>query len=420
MEIIHWATCAQPMELRPCETNYAHNPASVPRSVQQHAARYGHLNVLQWFKEKNHELISATIDEAATYGQEEIVDWLLSCGVEPTNFSSMTAATYGHYELAKKLFYEETGIKTLAKVIAYQGKIDFLEWLKSKDANILDDHLSDCGISAISGGQTQVMDWLIAEGWTCSEEESMAAAATGKIEMVKFTLTNGASLTAGTMAIAASKGHIELLEWLRANGCPWDADTTKRTAYEGELETLKWLIGNGCPLDVQSADGISATNLLKCEKGDILKFLRNHGLVLDQECYITAIERKLSVQFLDWLYDNGCPLTSEVWKTAVQIPSEDIFKWLKEKGCAWAPRIAFYGPVVLRSLKWLHRNGFDLDIEPSITAATYGQLPVLQWLKKKGYSFSTKTCEEAAVHDKYEVFKWLVENDCPVDFTVFG
>ena len=408
MEIINWANSEEGELRAPCETPYVQQPPIVSTQVQMNAARFGHLEVLKWLKQKYFKLQSESITTAA---HEEMVTWLLSCDVKPYSYSCVEAAKAGHFQIAKQLFFSAS-LEHLVKIAAFKGNLDFLKWLdNTKGYDICSDHFDDCCNEALKGKQVEVLEWLVSFEKNCNQHNCNMAAATGSIEMVQFTIDHGAVWSEETMIAAATVGHMELVKWLRANGCPWGVSTVEQTAYSGKLDMLRWLIENSCPYDTRV---FSVTKLMEIRNFELLNYLRKLGLELSIDCYAYAIEF-LDVEMLDWLYNNGCPLVAEAWKYPLQNLSKSVLKWLKEKNCPFDPNVTFSVFLEIDALKWLQKNNFKLDPQASVMAATQPSLKVLMWLKENGCPFTKETSEAVAQGYETQIFQWLVESGCPVD-----
>ena len=184
------------------------------------AARYGHLDILQWLKSQGYEWNQWTLSEAAKHGHFEIVIYLYENGCQ-WNFGTLPyAAAGGHFEII--LYLHEKGCPldswTFANAVV-NGNLEILHWLH--DRNCPTD--STACEHAAKNGRLDILKWLRLE--------------------VNCPWNEGACIE------AVQNKHFEILKWLHDNGCPWNKYCCHYAAENGDLEVLKYLYQNGCPID---------------------------------------------------------------------------------------------------------------------------------------------------------------------------
>lgn len=170
---------------------------SLPSAICSHAARKGHLPILQWAKAKGLPLKLNVCLEAARGGHLHVLKWAIDNGAPTTSAEICSnAAGKGHL-----LFLQE----------ARQRQIPWNE-----------------GVCA-------------------------RAARAGHLTLLKWARANGAAWNTTACYKAAGGGHLEVLKWLRANGAPWDENVCNYAAREGHLHVLQWAHENGALLNLEEA-----------------------------------------------------------------------------------------------------------------------------------------------------------------------
>ena len=366
IEILEWATSGA--ESKVLSIPYIRTPCSLTLRTSIQAAKSGNLKVLQWLQSKGAPLHLSVLYAAAKSGSRELVEWIMEHGYISDSRACMRAAEAGHFELAKFLYVEPAKMP-LAKEAAVKGNIEILEWLY-EEGPFLD--IQAIGIKAIQSGQLDVLKWLRAKGWTLFGYETKEAADSGRIDVMQWVLENGGKLEEQTMTIAALKGHFGLVQWLRANGCPWDETTTTETAYHGKFEMFKWLFENSCPVLIQRSAKptrrkfITAGGLLLNSQLEVLKFLSNHGILLEESCYNLAITQNLKIEAFDLLYELGCPWSAALWKLALGKNALNILEWLKTKNCPYVT-VVEGDEWTEKTREWMERNGYSVHASSART-----------------------------------------------------
>lgn len=154
-----------------------------------------------------------------------------------------------------------------------------------------------------------------------------------------------------TFSFAIQSGNIEMLEWLYDNGCTLDGDTFNAAIRDGNFDVMEWLKNKQCP-----------------QYGD---------------CYNVAAMK--GIEYLEWLYNNGCRLDSDIFSEAIRDGNFELMEWLKDKKCEWDGFC--YNVAAMKGIeyiRWLEHNGC-----PSYPHEEFyyhnGCPKVLKWLHKRGY-----------------------------------
>jgi F-box domain. len=188
------------------------------------------------------------------------------------------------------------------KEAARQGKLELLKWAKSKGHRF-----HPCLYAqAATGGQLEVIDWLVDQSVNTSNI------------LTKATLT---------CALTGSKkeNKLALVRRLRELGFPWCPRNIFHVVQNKDIELYKWAIENGCPRDYEEeacdAARYNALELLKwgVEYGGLKNFIT--------EKVSSAAVCCGSLKVLDWLFDNGYPITSNLMMEAALHMQLAVLDW---------------------------------------------------------------------------------------------
>ena len=414
IEIIKWATKSSAKPHLPCEFAYEKQTCVLSKLVHSKASKSGNLKILKWLNKKDCPYhFEDSLCMAAASGDEKVVDWILKTSNQLLlKKPCVAAAEAGHFELAKKLYVQHNSYK-MEEAAAKHGNIEFLEWLVTAGQKL---SISTCGLQALKYGQLEVAEWLKARGWILGDRAGVAAAESGKLTLLQWVKDNGGTWNFSTMTTAAIKGDLEMVKWLRENGSPWNRSTSLEVAYHGKFEIFKWLIENSCPYGIQTDEEeegswtITAPELVKGRRIDVLKYLMSYGIYLSADCYCHTE----SVALFETLYQLGCPLSAKVWDYAIEHDNMSTLEWLKTKNCPWNPSITL-SSLRTEKLEWITQNGFEKGLAATEYAAKKYNLKDLKQLVRNGWPWDTDTTKAAAIYRNVDSFKWLVKSGCPVD-----
>ncbi len=169
----------------------------------------------------------------------------------------------------------------------------------------------------------------------------------------------------------------------------------------GQIELLKLAISNGCKLikeiDVSLYDSIDVDNNNSCSHAviggniDMLMFVRSHG----------------------------CEWNEETLELAAKVNQFNMVKFLKKNGFDIdryiSIRVAENGNVEI--MNWLIENNYIIDDMACESASDHGHLNMLKLLKKNNCYWDSDVCLSAATGGHLECFQWLVENGCPFNIS---
>ena len=207
-----------------------------------------------------------------------------------------------------------------------------------------------------------------------------------------------------------STGNLELVKWCREKGCDWYPGICIHAAYSGHIEILKWVRNNGC---ARKNMQLCCIFFRSCEKVCV------HTLFPapwdSDTIFLAAMYGQLET--LKYAYENGCPMTSDIWGCAAIRGHLDILIYLRKNGCPypWDENTCSAAAVGghLEVLKWAYKNGCPWDEITCANAAYGGHLEVLKWARENGCPWNSLTCTQAKLNGHLEVLKWAQENGCP-------
>jgi hypothetical protein len=202
-------------------------------------AAHGRLTVLQWARAQGcpvEDEIEHARGHAARTGHLPVLQWLYD--VVENNEDDDDDESDGDGD--------DDNVAT-AEQAAKGGQVAVLEWLRDRRGCAFADARL-CELAAEQGQQAAVQ-WLRANGCEWDERACYAAAHGGHLALLQWLRSEGCPWDRRTCSNAAHGGHLEVLQWARANGCPWDESTCTDAAFGGRLDVLQWARANGCPWD---------------------------------------------------------------------------------------------------------------------------------------------------------------------------
>lgn len=130
---------------------------------------------------------------------------------------------------------------------------------------------------------------------------------------------------------AAIGGHLNCLKYLHENNFTWDYKTIKEALAYGNFECFKYAIENGCEPEINCDHyceyAIFGKNL------DCLKYLREHTFTqynFTWNEYTFAVAAKYGkLEFLIYMYENGCPFNNIAFEFAKKENNLDCMKYLE-------------------------------------------------------------------------------------------
>ena len=220
------------------------------------AARYGHLEVVQWLAKNGGSVVQADNDGmtplciAAYNGHLEVVQWLAANGgsvVQASNVGAsplFSAALNGHLEVVQWLAANGGSVNQASKygasplyTAAFHGHLEVVQWLAKNGGSVVQadmDGETPLYVAA-HNGQLEVVQWLAANGGSVVQASNVGrtplyvAAENGHLEVVKILVEHGANIYMGDsvrspLQIAKENGHGEIVKYLndlQIDVLPW-------------------------------------------------------------------------------------------------------------------------------------------------------------------------------------------------------
>ena len=201
------------------------------------AAEHGRLDILQ-LAHKN--------------GQFSVIQNL---SIKVENLIASIAAEFGHLHILE--FFKNNNINfnvyLCAKSAARSGFLHIIEWLHQNGCYPASSEENGWACyCAAQGGHLHVLQWLREHGYQWDFHVCAVAADSGHFHVLQWAHEEGGCpLTEIVCCAAASRGYLNILQWARNKGCPWDENFLFQTAIiNGHLHILQWALENGCNFDV--------------------------------------------------------------------------------------------------------------------------------------------------------------------------
>ena len=260
------------------------------------AAKYGHLEFLQWACNKNRGVNKndyCVCENALGHGHMDIFHWAIKNGFA----------------------WDDKYFEGAAHLAAENGKVEVLQWLHDTEHDLSScyDEILDFGLcdSAAKHGQVEVLKWLQttfnADDDQNEEEEVpwneytiYRACRHGHVEAVRWMLDIGGTMDIKMCHFAAISGSVPLLQLLRSYGCKWDELVPAYAAAHDQVELIEWAVNTGCPWSEYTSHHAAAYGELET----LMKWLRAKGCPWDEmtACYAKGND------IYDWAVAHGCPV----------------------------------------------------------------------------------------------------------------
>jgi hypothetical protein len=363
----------------------------IPESATASATKYNNFVALKFLIEKNPKVSEHTTTYAAKNGNILILKYLIDNGY-PTEHVCYEAAYNGHFDIVKfcysigicddnitlgaangghldilKFGYEH-GYKLnkicrglhihilewlilniyfdynidVTNFLAQNGKLDCLQFLHSRDYNILHEEVFT---SAVLSRNIDMIKWLYDIG--CPFDKKIINKTVTKFfnefasstpTVYQLLLSWGCEIDPRTCKKAARFGDIEILKIFYAYGCPPDDEIINKAALNGHLHVIVWALGHGCNWSTTTCENAAFGGHLK-----LLKWLRgvdrhDCDLIFDKhkicpwnsDIYIAAIFIG-DLDILIFAHKHGCEFTRQCYEAAIISKNPEIIKYIEEK-----------------------------------------------------------------------------------------
>lgn len=173
------------------------------------AIEYGHLHILEWLKEKGHNVFYA--DFVYPYGDKKVFNWLIDNGYKYDHILISNAVKEGSLELLKWAIEKgcQYGNSTLTNIIEC-GRLDILK----------------CAFD---------MKFNIDIKWVC-----ICAVNSGQLHILKYMKSCGLYIHdyAKYMKIAKESGHLHLLNFIKGNNSKFTFLSNMHSRFNGFIKTI--------------------------------------------------------------------------------------------------------------------------------------------------------------------------------------
>jgi hypothetical protein len=226
---------------------------SIHVDTSREAALQGHLDVLQLLHAHGHVWHSETCKAAVEGGHMDVLLWLVEHGCTyHVNGIIVQAARYGHIDILDWLLLQQGSRLDvdMMHAAAANGQLLMCQHLRSKGC---DWDINVCAAAA-RYGHVSVLQYVREHGcptsdWGCT----IAACMGGSVAVLEYILNSGMALVQDVtemMWIAGAHNNLTAVQWLKQQGAEWPAAFTQtqgngfKTEWSGEV--LTWAIANGC------------------------------------------------------------------------------------------------------------------------------------------------------------------------------
>jgi hypothetical protein len=181
------------------------------------------------------EMVAASV---ASAGDLCALKWCLEQGYHVSAKAKHAAAEHGRVHLLKWL----RGVSGLNRTVQHAARhVHTLEYLHN--LHLVDE---EAFTSAASKGLTELMDWLLANGFHPRSKAIREAAKAGQKGAIEWLLNNGALWTADTVACAAQHG-LDMVLWVMVRGAAWAPEACIVASKYGHDDVVKYALRNKLP-----------------------------------------------------------------------------------------------------------------------------------------------------------------------------
>ena len=284
---------------------------------------------------------------------------------------------------------------------AYNGQQEVIEWI-SKQSDVIKDWSSGLTVFSVSGGQLNLLIWLIDKKYYYDETRCCLeaidkghlnllqqllinhdfkrnklevqfyerAAKRGHLHILKWLCDKSGFRNSDSIINSAAKyGHQHIIEWLLENGVLWSSKTMYAAVKKGQLDLLEWAYNER---SLNTSDRKICKKAVKHGQLEVLKWVKSQNCVWDEEIFSEAVKSE-NIEIMEWMKDNNCPWDKNVYFPAIKMKNIEIIKWLKDNGCPWNESVCEEAVKHknLDALIWLRDNGF---LEFSVIILSLGKV----------------------------------------------
>ena len=371
--------------------------------VSQGAARNGHISFLRELRTRGCLWTERTCTSAAEGGQLRTLKWLTDPYSddrpgEPCPWDTRSvangAARYGHVNILEWLLDLETGetsrftahfLATLVDFAAPGGHLQVAKWAATVYTN--QGHSSMESFpwygttprDAAREGHTQFVLWTMSNGCLIGADTLSAAAMNGHIDLIQifFARLDPCPWDEATCQAAARGGHLECLRYAHINGCAWDEETCRIAARSGHLQCLRYAHKNGCPWDKATCHGAARGGHLEC-----LQYAHENGCPWEAAPLLRAAASSDNLSIFKYAHSHGCEFSKRVPKIISKNDNLDMLKYAREHGCPMHPQVAINAATNgnLAMLQYAAEWACPLSTDVRTAALENGHQHIVAWI----------------------------------------
>jgi hypothetical protein len=375
------------------------------------AAEHGHLRLIKYFHKKKFKWAMKALVNASKNGYFDCLKYL------HTNCKPTIKEKYIKYQQ-----HNNNALFTYDSP-SWKNKIDY--------------------ITTITGyyGKLDCLKYLCDNNFKYDQKTTAYTALNGNVECLKYLHSIGCKWDLYTTINSAFGGHIDCLKFAYENGCILDQNTCSNAALKGNLKCLEYAYEKcGKFTDMTCANAAKGGNL------ECLKFALERGASDYEAAYEAACSG--SLECLKYLYDNrdeDVTWTDPRLNRCAASKNVECLKLTHQAGCEWEDSIYAWSTNSVECLRYIYENESNWNPTPwsgsswtckrlglstcdgnhvadeipfnngTGVAAKQRNIKSLKFLHENGYCWSSATCEQAAYLGNVECLKYLHENGCPWD-----
>lgn len=211
------------------------------------AAKHGHFELIKWCIGTHHsrttkkqicEWSPDTTSKAAQANRKDIIIWALQNGADWCNNTAYNAARYGHLELLQWCLDEGWP--------SYVSVSDAMRSLSHEDIVATCPKLMLLTEAAAMGGHLNIIQYCRRRGIPWSTHTTKWAATHTDVEIVKWCHENGCKWDYNTLEYIATDA-LNTAKWCIENGCPKHHKTISTLMFDHEIDAISWCLDNDFP-----------------------------------------------------------------------------------------------------------------------------------------------------------------------------
>lgn len=316
----------------------------VPERMLEILTMCGHLECLKYIEPQIYfEKTTEELTELAViFGQLDCLKYLVDdvgCGI---SIDTVDLA-WGRLNCLKYLY--EKGCRwnssNILKASEHRGNLDCLKYMCEiyVETQSLDDIYYCVLNNAIENGDLPMVKYLHEQkgrltnvperGYRGDSYEIGNAIRNDRTDILEYLVEQGFAYSEQCVNYAAEKGNLECIKYLLDLKCPFSKVAIESASYEGHLDCLKYLYEQGCPLTERAMLNAISKKHLEC-----VKYLHEHGCPWHSDATMTSAMLG-SFEILKYLHEHGCQWDHLTTRTAAKYGHLDCLRYAHEQGCHW-------------------------------------------------------------------------------------